>query len=233
MCNPASGSTAGCGWLWNCDRNCGRRCGGGCHGQPGEIGNSCCGRRGLSEFQSDLYIAAIEVELGDLILLEELDQFPQILHVLWFHSFLFCLRATRVIESKFDQCLGCRRQHLSPGFRHGYHIFDANAELARPINSGFNGNNHSRLEPCFLSCPDSRRLVNLKSYSVPCGMGECVGHSGFAQDATRSLVHLSATHSGSYGRNGRIPGPPALPRRRFVLLTLGLPRQTVRVMSEQ
>ena len=43
--------------------------------EPGEIGNPAEGA-GLRKFQPDLDIAAIEIELGDLVFLEELDQFP-------------------------------------------------------------------------------------------------------------------------------------------------------------
>ena len=42
----------------------------------------------LVKLEPNLEIAAVQVEFGDLILLQELDQLFQILDVLWFHSFL-------------------------------------------------------------------------------------------------------------------------------------------------
>ena len=40
------------------------------------------------EFEAQLQVAAVDVELGDLMLLQELNQLSQIFNVLWFHSFL-------------------------------------------------------------------------------------------------------------------------------------------------
>jgi len=56
-------------------------------------------RRAAGKFQADLRIASVEVELCDPILLEELDEFPEILHVLWFHSFLNFLASASAISS--------------------------------------------------------------------------------------------------------------------------------------
>ena len=95
MCSPASGSAAG---LPAAAAAVPRRGAGGrllqlgAADKPGQIGDAGSGRCSLRKFQPDLHVAAIEIELGDLVLLQELDQFLQILHVLWFHSFLLLSR---------------------------------------------------------------------------------------------------------------------------------------------
>ncbi len=48
--------------------------------------------------------------------------------------------------------------------------------------------------------------MNLKSDSVAGGMRECIGHSRFAEDAARGLVHFAATDACSYGRNAAFLG---------------------------
>ena len=59
------------------------------------------------KFEPDLHVAAIEIELGDLILLQELDQFLQILNVLWFHSFLLlCAQMARQSSQSSISALG-------------------------------------------------------------------------------------------------------------------------------
>ena len=45
----------------------------------------------MRKLEPDLSVATIQIEFRNLVLLQELDQFLQILHVLWFHSFLKCL----------------------------------------------------------------------------------------------------------------------------------------------
>jgi hypothetical protein len=70
MCRPASGSAGAAG------------------AASGQVGNARNGRRSVGKFQPDLDIAAFEVEFGNLVFLEELNQFLKILDVLWFHSFL-------------------------------------------------------------------------------------------------------------------------------------------------
>ena len=42
----------------------------------------------LVELEPDLQVAPVQVELGNLIFLQEIDQFLQILDILWLHSFL-------------------------------------------------------------------------------------------------------------------------------------------------
>ncbi len=134
----------------------------------------------LAEFEADLHVAAVEIELGYLIFFRNSSVF-KILDILWFHSFLYLTRVMARHRSKFDQSFGRRGEHLSPGSSHGHHVFDANPELARPVNSGLNSDNHAGQQPCRLSGTDARRLVNLQADTVTGGVRKCFGQTRFAQ----------------------------------------------------
>ena len=118
------------------------------------MGNSR--RHGLVEFEPNFYVAAIKVELGNLVLFQELDQLLQILDIFWFHSFLLpsTLRARwkqcKMPISKFNEGLGRRREHFGAGSRYGHHVFDANTELPLQVDSRLYGDHHAGNQPCRL-----------------------------------------------------------------------------------
>src|SRR5271157_5719301 len=101
----------------------------------------------------------------------------------------------------FDQFLGDRGQHLRPATRDHHHIFYANAALAGHINSRLNRDNHARLKPFRLQFGKARRLVNLQSYSVPCGMGKVALQLGLSKHLAGSLVHFGCGFARSYRGN--------------------------------
>ena len=92
MCRPASGSSGRRrrSWRARAGLRCGslRRCRWSRAEQTRQIGQS--GRRSLRlvELEPDLQVAAVQIELGNLVFLQEFNQLFQICDVLWFHSFL-------------------------------------------------------------------------------------------------------------------------------------------------
>src|SRR5271157_4449889 len=101
----------------------------------------------------------------------------------------------------FDQFLGDRGKHLRPTTRDHHHIFYANAALAGHIDSRLNRDNHARLKPFILQFGKARRLVNLQSYSMSCGMGKVVLQLGLSKHLAGSLVHFGCRFARSYRGN--------------------------------
>ncbi len=205
--------------------------------QPRQIAQA--GRPALLriEFETDLQVAAVHVELGTPMLLQKLNQLPQILNVLLLHSFLQSPRpstkAANRCSLKFNQRLRRRSQHLPTAARYSHHILNANAELARQINSRLNRDHHARLQPRRLSSANPRRLMNLQvprrgrwSAKMPQPNLPCAKRSARPRPPPRN----------SRRQPRHLPHSPALPaplRRFFAPPGFGLPRKTVRVISEQ
>ncbi len=75
-----------------------------------------CGR--LRKFQPDLDVAAIQIELGNLISASGTRSVPADPSCPVVSFVPFACARRRVIQSEFDQCLGCRGEHLTSGCRH-------------------------------------------------------------------------------------------------------------------
>jgi hypothetical protein len=133
------------------------RCGAGCRGtqQPSELMKAGgAALRGI-EFETDLQVAAIHIELGDTMLLEELDQLSQIFNILLFHSFLgfpqLPTPARGPRGSKFDEGLWRRREHFATVACDCHHIFNANSKFIGQVNPRLDSDDHTGFEPRFLT----------------------------------------------------------------------------------
>ena len=75
-----------------------------------------------------------KIELGNLVFLQELDQFFRSSISCGFIRSLFRLRCMllRLRVQSSIRALGAGVSTWPTGLRYGHHIFDANAELARP-----------------------------------------------------------------------------------------------------
>src|ERR1035438_5482894 len=168
--------------------------------QPRQIAQSRRRSLRLVELETNLQVAPVQVELGNLIFLQEFNQLFQIVDVLWFHSFLNSPASERdglVLRSKFDQSLGRWGEHLASSSGNGHHIFDANAEALRQINSRLDRDDHTGEQPACLSSADARRLVNLQTDAMAGGVGKRLRQSCLAQHAAGCLIDLRAAYARS------------------------------------
>ena len=121
--------------------------------QVGELQRRGCR---LAELEPDLHVAAIQIELGDLILLQELDQLFQILDIFWFHSFLYLSPLMRAgLNQSSIRALGAGVSTCPP-----VRVTATMSSMRMPnwpgkINPGFDGDDHAGQQP--RRCPAPMR----------------------------------------------------------------------------
>src|ERR1700685_3285928 len=86
---------------------------------------------------------------------------------------------------------GCRCQHFPTLWGNGNHILDANSKLTCNIDTGLDGNDHTRQKGLRLTSGNARCFVNFQPHTMTGGVSKVLDQASVAKNTAGCFVYLS------------------------------------------